>query len=46
MATQNEPRQNLLLAALPPAEWARLQSRLELAPMPLDHVLYESGMPL
>jgi CRP-like cAMP-binding protein len=40
------PRQNHLLAALPAADWERLQSRLELTPMPLGHVLYESGSEL
>jgi CRP-like cAMP-binding protein len=40
------PQQNHLLAALPPAEWERLQPRLELMPMPLGHVLYESGSEL
>lgn len=37
------PRQNKLLAALPPAEWDRLRPRMELRPMPLGHVLYEPG---
>jgi len=37
------PRQNQLLAALPPAEWDRLRPRMELQPMPLGHVLYEPG---
>jgi CRP-like cAMP-binding protein len=37
------PRQNHLLAALPPEEWDRLQLHMELRPMPLGHVLYESG---
>jgi CRP-like cAMP-binding protein len=32
-----------LLAALPEADFARLQPSLELVPMPLGHVLYESG---
>jgi CRP-like cAMP-binding protein len=41
-ATPN-PRQNKLLAALPPAEWERLQPLLEWVAMPLGHVLYESG---
>ena len=35
--------QNQLLAALPPADLARLSEKLEPAPMPLGHVLYESG---
>ncbi len=37
------PRQNNLLAALPPQEWDRLHGQMELRPMPLGHVLYESG---
>ena len=37
------PQQNYLLAALPAEEWERLQPQLELRPMPLGHVLYESG---
>jgi len=37
------PRQNHLLGALPIAEWNRLRPRMELRPMPLGHVLYESG---
>ncbi|HXV39717.1 MAG TPA: Crp/Fnr family transcriptional regulator [Steroidobacteraceae bacterium] len=36
-------RQNFLLAALPDSEWDRLEPRLELRPMPLGHVIYESG---
>jgi CRP-like cAMP-binding protein len=34
------------LAALPPAEWARWASSLELVDMPLGQVLYESGVAL
>jgi CRP-like cAMP-binding protein len=41
--TDSHPRQNLLLAALPVADFARLESSLELVLMPLGHVLYESG---
>ena len=37
------PRQNHLLGALPAEEWNRLHPRMELRPMPLGHVLYESG---
>lgn len=37
------PRQNQLLAALPEGEFAALQARLELVPMPLGWALYESG---
>jgi CRP-like cAMP-binding protein len=40
------PRHNKLLAALPETEFARLETSLELAPMPLGHVLYESGIHL
>lgn len=36
-------RQNHLLAALTPGELLRLQSHLELVPMPVGQVLYESG---
>ncbi len=46
MSTTHDPRQNRLLAALPDTEWQRLKARLELTPMPLGHVLYESGMAL
>ena len=37
------PRQNHLLAALPLSEWDRLRPNMEYRPMPLGHVLYESG---
>jgi len=37
------PSQNHLLAALPPAEFERLSSHLELVPMRLGEVLYEPG---
>ncbi|MEO8673927.1 MAG: Crp/Fnr family transcriptional regulator, partial [Casimicrobiaceae bacterium] len=43
MSTNNSPRQNHLLAALPPAEFERLSPHLELVPMPLGEALYESG---
>jgi CRP-like cAMP-binding protein len=43
MSDRPHPRQNLLLAALPEADFARLESNLELVSMPLGHVLYESG---
>jgi CRP-like cAMP-binding protein len=39
-------RQNHLLAALPAQDFARLSAHLELVPMPLGHVLYESGSEL
>jgi CRP-like cAMP-binding protein len=38
-----DPRQNNLLAALPSEARKRLYPQLEFAPMPLGHVLYESG---
>ena len=37
------PRQNHLLGALPAAEWDRLRPKMDMRPMPLGHVLYESG---
>jgi CRP-like cAMP-binding protein len=49
MATSSppsDPRQNQLLAALPPAEWQRWQPQLEAVEMPLGHVLYEPGSTL
>ena len=42
----HSPRQNLLLAALPEVEFARLAPQLELVPLPLGNVLYESGVVL
>jgi CRP-like cAMP-binding protein len=39
----HHPRQNHLLAAFSPAEQQRLYSHLQLVPMPLGKVLYESG---
>jgi CRP-like cAMP-binding protein len=42
----HDPKQNRLLAALPTVEFTRLQPNLELVPMPLGHVLYESGSEL
>jgi CRP-like cAMP-binding protein len=41
-----DPRQNSLLAALPPEVLDRLHSDLELIPMPLGKVIYESGVKL
>lgn len=43
MPTPHTPKQNRLLAALPPAEFERLVPHLELVPMRLGEVLYESG---
>lgn len=46
MELDSDPRQNLLLAALPDAEWARWLPHLQPADMPLGKVLYESGSSL
>jgi CRP-like cAMP-binding protein len=43
MVTQSDPRQNHLLAALSPPERERLFPHLQLVPLPLGKVLYESG---
>ena len=43
MELPHSPKQNHLLASLPAADYARLQSRLELVPMPLGWSVYESG---
>ena len=43
MAQLPDPAQNYLLAALSPAERARVFPNLRLVPMPLGKVLYESG---
>lgn len=43
MTDPHNPRQNHLLDALPAAEYERLFPHLELVPMPLGDVLYESG---
>jgi CRP-like cAMP-binding protein len=42
----HSPRQNYLLAALPGGESKRLYRYLELVPLPLGEVLYESGAEL
>jgi CRP-like cAMP-binding protein len=39
----HSPKQNHLLAAMPAAEFNRLLPHLELVPMPIGEVLYESG---
>jgi CRP-like cAMP-binding protein len=44
-ATHN-PHQNHLLDALPRSDYERLSAHLELIPMPLGDVLYESGAEL
>jgi CRP-like cAMP-binding protein len=46
MSALHDPRQNHLLRALPIPEFARLSECLELVPMPLGEVLYESGSQL
>jgi CRP-like cAMP-binding protein len=43
MPATHSPTQNHLLAALSDAEFERLAGHLELVPMPLGEVLYESG---
>src|SRR6202795_4319096 len=43
---RHSPHQNHLLAALPSGDYARLASHLELVPMKLGEVLYESGVEL
>jgi CRP-like cAMP-binding protein len=43
MASDSLMKVNRLLAALPPAEWARWQTELEAVELPLGKVLYESG---
>lgn len=43
MQTIPNPKQNHLLAALPEAEFARLQPHLDLVPMLLGQTLYEPG---
>src|SRR4030095_12068630 len=41
-----DPHQNHLLAALPASDYERLEPHLELIPMKLGDVLYESGSKL
>ena len=43
MPSRPDPRQNELLRALPAEVWKRLKPQLELVPLPLGDVLYESG---
>jgi CRP-like cAMP-binding protein len=43
MATTPSPTQNLLLAALPPEDYERLSTQLELVDLDLGSPLYESG---
>jgi CRP-like cAMP-binding protein len=44
MPTSHDPHRNHILDALPADDLARLLPHLELVPMPLGHVLYESGI--
>lgn len=46
MISTHSPRQNLLLAALPLADYTRLLPDLELVSMPLGWSLYEAGITL
>jgi CRP-like cAMP-binding protein len=46
MSTAHDPRQNHLLAALPAADFERLQPQLKLVPLPLGEALYEPGIGL
>jgi CRP-like cAMP-binding protein len=46
MTIPSSPPQNRLLDALPAEEFARLEPRLELVPLPLGQVIYESGSEL
>ena len=43
---RHSPHQNHLLDALPHSDYERIASHLELVPMPLGDVLYESGVKL
>jgi CRP-like cAMP-binding protein len=43
MPGSQDPRRNRVLAALSPAEYERLATHLQLVPMALGQVLYESG---
>ncbi len=46
MPPSHDPRENHLLAALPPDEWERCGPQLEAVDLPLGQVLYESGRTL
>jgi CRP-like cAMP-binding protein len=46
MSTPHSPNRNYLLAALPAAEFERVESHLELVPMLLGETLYEPGRQL
>jgi CRP-like cAMP-binding protein len=43
MASAHDPKQNHLLAALPASEFERLAPHLQMVPLKLGEVLYESG---
>ena len=43
MVSSSNPKENMLLAALPDAQWKRWLPDLELVTLPLGHVLYEAG---
>ena len=43
MAIPHDPKQNHLLAALPASEFDRIAPDLQLIPLKLGEVLYESG---
>jgi CRP-like cAMP-binding protein len=45
-SSNDDPRRNQLLAALPDAEWLRWKDDLEAVELPLGKVLYESGRKL
>ena len=46
MSSPHTPKQNHLLGALPASDYDRIQAHLELVPMALGDVLYESGVQL
>jgi CRP-like cAMP-binding protein len=46
MSSPHTPKQNHLLDALPASDYDRIQAHLELIPMKLGDVLYESGVQL
>lgn len=46
MTATSHPRDNHLVAALPPADWVRWEPLLEWVDLPLGKVLYESGRSL
>lgn len=46
MFSLHSPKQNRILAALPPEDYARLLPFLELTPMPLGQIIYEPGSPI